>query len=145
MSRGHAYLVTIATSVALLLSACGAPSPTAVDAPAAAPGDRVRNGTAEGAAKGGTLNLLGAGDVDYLDPNVTYYSAGYVVSRLYSRQLFAVSADPATKNAVVPDLAEQRPTPENGGVAADGKTYTITIRAGAQWSTSPARQVTAAD
>ena len=145
MSRGHAYLVTIATSVAVLLSACGTATPNAVDAPAAAPGDRVRNGTAEGAAKGGTLNLLGAGDVDYLDPNVTYYSAGYVVSRLYSRQLFAASADPATKNAVVPDLAEQRPTPDNGGVAPDGKTYTITIRAGAQWNTTPPRQVTAAD
>jgi peptide/nickel transport system substrate-binding protein len=111
----------------------------------AAAGDRVRNGTAEGAVKGGTLNLLGAGDVDYLDPNVTYYSAGYVVSRLYSRQLFATSADPATKNPVVPDLAEQRPSADNGGVSADGKTYAITIRQGAQWDTSPPRQVTAAD
>jgi len=128
-----------------MLAACGTAATTAVDPPAGAASDRVRNGTAEGAARGGTLNILGAGDVDYLDPNVTYYSAGYVVSRLYSRQLFAVSADPATKNAVVPDLAEQRPTPDNAGVAADGKTYTITIREVAQWNTSPSRQVTAAD
>jgi peptide/nickel transport system substrate-binding protein len=145
MRRRPACLVTIATLMSVMLAACGTAATTAVDTPAGAASDRVRNGTAEGAARGGTLNILGAGDVDYLDPNVTYYSAGYVVARLYSRQLFATSADPATKNAVVPDLAEQRPTADNGGVSADGKTYTITIRQGAQWDTSPPRQVTAAD
>ena len=145
MRRRPACLVTIAAMVAAVLAACGTAATTAVDPPAGATSDRVRNGTAEGAARGGTLNVLGAGDVDYLDPNVTYYSAGYVVARLFSRQLFATSADPATKNAVVPDLAEQRPTTDNGGVSADGKTYTITIRQGAQWDTSPPRQVTAAD
>ena len=145
MRRGRASLIAIATSVAAMLAGCGTAATSAVDTPGGAAGDRVRNGTTEGAAKGGTLNILGAGDVDYLDPNITYYSAGYVVSRLYSRQLFATSADPATKNAVVADLAEQRPSADNGGVSADGKTYTITIRQGAQWDTSPPRQITAAD
>ena len=32
--------------------------------------------------KGGTLNMLGIGDVDYVDPNATYYSAGYMLTRL---------------------------------------------------------------
>lgn len=30
------------------------------------------------AVRGGVLNLLGSGDVDYLDPNVSYYSVGYL-------------------------------------------------------------------
>ena len=30
------------------------------------------------AVKGGTLNMLGAGDVDYMDPNISYYSVGYM-------------------------------------------------------------------
>ncbi len=29
---------------------------------------------------GGTLNLLGAGDVDHMDPNVSYYSIGYLAA-----------------------------------------------------------------
>ncbi len=35
--------------------------------------------------------------------------------------------------------------PANGGISADGKTYTIKIRPGVKWDTTPARQVTAAD
>jgi peptide/nickel transport system substrate-binding protein len=107
--------------------------------------ERVRNGTAQGAVKGGTLNILGGDDVDYLDPNVTYYSAGYAVARLYSRQLFTNPADPATSTTAVPDLADSIPTIGNGGISPDGKTYTITVRQGAQWNTSPPRPVTAAD
>ena len=42
--------------------------------------------------KGGTLNMLGTGDTDYFDPNITYYSAGYMLNRLYSRQLFTFPA-----------------------------------------------------
>ena len=42
---------------------------------------------------GGTLNMLGAGDVDYMDPNVSYYSVGYLGLRLWSRQLFTYPAD----------------------------------------------------
>ena len=45
----------------------------------------------------------------------------------------------------MPDLAEQLPTTDNGGISADGKTYTITIKQGVQWNTNPPRQVTAAD
>src|SRR5687768_8273424 len=39
------------------------------------------------AVRGGTLNMLGSGDVDYMDPNVTYYSIGYLGTRMWSRQL----------------------------------------------------------
>lgn len=95
---------------------------------------------------GGTLNMLGAGDVDYMDPNISYYSVGYLNLRMWSRQLFTYPADPGGKNtAPVADLATTIPTAANGGISADGKTYTIKIRPGAQWNTSPARQVTAAD
>jgi peptide/nickel transport system substrate-binding protein len=95
---------------------------------------------------GGTLNLLGKGDVDYMDPNVSYYSVGYLNLRLWSRQLFTYPAEPGGKNTTpVADLATEIPTAANGGISADGKTYTIKIKPGAKWNTSPARQVTAAD
>lgn len=94
---------------------------------------------------GGTLNLLGSGDVDYMDPNISYYSLGYMALRLWSRQLFTYPAQDGQTTKPVPDLAMEIPTASNGGISADGKTYTIKIRQGAQWDTSPARQVTAAD
>jgi peptide/nickel transport system substrate-binding protein len=95
-------------------------------------------------AKGGTLNMLGAGDVDYMDPNISYYSGGYLALRLWSRQLFTYPAVDGQTTTAVPDLATAMPTAGNG-ISADGKTYTITIRQGAKWNTSPARQVTAQD
>lgn len=109
------------------------------------------NGTASGSssssgavAKGGTLNILGAGDVDYMDPNISYYSAGYMALRLWSRQLFTYPAIEGQVTKAAPDLATALPT-EGKGISADGKTYTISIRQGAKWNTTPARQVTAQD
>jgi peptide/nickel transport system substrate-binding protein len=108
-------------------------------------GTKTPSGTESQAVTGGTLNMLGAGDIDYMDPNISYYSIGYLGLRMWSRQLFTYPAesDKVTKPAA--DLATDIPTASNGGVSADGKTYTIKIRSGAMWNTKPARQVTAAD
>jgi peptide/nickel transport system substrate-binding protein len=84
--------------------------------------------------------MLGSGDVDYMDPNLSYYSIGYLALRAWSRQPYTYPADPQNSTKAVPDLATDMPTVTN-----DGKTVTITIRQGAQWDTSPPRQVTAAD
>jgi len=89
--------------------------------------------------------MLGTGDVDYMDPNISYYSIGYLGLRMWSRQLFTNPAVAGKTMTTVPDLATVLPTVSNGGISADGKTYTIHIRQGAKWDTSPARQVTAAD
>jgi peptide/nickel transport system substrate-binding protein len=89
---------------------------------------------------GGTLNLVGTGDVTFMDYNISYYTLDYLQQRFWARGLYAYSPQPGQVNNVVPDLATAMPTISNGG-----KTYTITIRSGAMWNTSPARQVTAAD
>ena len=70
--------------------------------------------------------MLGAGDVDYMDPNISYYSIGYLSLRMWSRQLFTYPADPNRITTAVPDMATKMPTVANGGVSKDGKTYTIT-------------------
>ncbi|HET7385762.1 MAG TPA: ABC transporter substrate-binding protein, partial [Nocardioidaceae bacterium] len=95
--------------------------------------------------RGGTLNMLGAGDVDFMDPNISYYSIGYLGLRMWSRQLFTYPADPNRTTTAVPDIATEIPTVSNGGVSKDGKTYTIHIRDGVKWNTNPARPVTAQD
>lgn len=97
--------------------------------------------------KGGTLKLLGSGDVDHLDPSSAYYTVSYTLERAFTRQLvsYASSSDIATATAVAADLASQVPTTANGGISADGKTYTFHLRSGARWNTSPPRAVSAAD
>jgi peptide/nickel transport system substrate-binding protein len=97
------------------------------------------------AVKGGTLNMLGVGDVDYVDPNVTYYSAGYMLGRMYSRQLVTFPSEEGKTDKIAPDMATEIPTTDNGGISADGKTYTFHLRDGIKWNTSPVRAVTAAD
>lgn len=89
---------------------------------------------------GGTLTMLGTGDVDYMDPNVSYYSIGYLGLRIWSRNLYTYPATPGKTTTVVPDLATAMPT-----VTDNGLKYAVTIRNGAMWDTTPPRQVTAAD
>ncbi|MGH3487147.1 MAG: ABC transporter substrate-binding protein, partial [Actinopolymorphaceae bacterium] len=95
--------------------------------------------------RGGTLNMLGSGDVDYMDPNISYYSIGYLGLRMWSRQFFTYPATESKATSAVPDLATALPSKANGGISPDGTTYTITIRKGVRWNTDPHRQVTAAD
>src|SRR5215469_14838127 len=90
--------------------------------------------------KGGTLNMIGVGDVDYMDYNASYYTIGYLAQRLWDRGLYAYPATPGQVTTVAPDLATGLPVVSNGG-----KTLTVTIRTGAMWNTTPARQVNAAD
>lgn len=94
-------------------------------------------------APGGTLRLAGAGDVDHLDPALAFYTPSYKLLRALTRQLVAYPNDatPAAEATPVPDLATAIPEPTNGG-----RTYTFTLRDGAQWNapTGP-RQITAED
>jgi peptide/nickel transport system substrate-binding protein len=136
MARRRLAALSLAAVASLTLAACSNGGNTVSGS----------GSTAGTPVTGGTLNMLGAGDVDYMDPNISYYSVGYLNLRMWSRQLFTYPADPGTDNTKpVADLATDIPTAANGGISADGKTYTIKIRPGAKWGTSPARAVTAED
>ncbi|MEV4263780.1 ABC transporter substrate-binding protein [Kribbella sp. NPDC049584] len=136
MARRRLVAISLAAAASLALAACSNGGGTASGS----------GGTAATPVSGGTLNMLGAGDVDYMDPNISYYSIGYLNLRMWSRQLFTYPADPGSDNTKpVADLATDIPTAANGGISADGKTYTIKIRPGAKWDTTPARAVTAED
>jgi peptide/nickel transport system substrate-binding protein len=123
-------IVAVLATVGLGLAACGSSSKSS------------SGGTPQ---RGGTLNMLGTGDVDYMDPNVSYYTTGYLALRMWSRQLLTYPAVQGQTTMVVPDLATSFPTQANGGVSSSGLTYRLTIRQGAMWNTNPPRQVTAAD
>jgi peptide/nickel transport system substrate-binding protein len=90
--------------------------------------------------RGGVLTMLGTGDVDFMDPNISYYSIGYLGLRMWARGLYAYQAKVGKTTTLAPDIATAMPTITNGG-----KTYSVTIKKGVMWDTNPPRQVTAAD
>ena len=90
--------------------------------------------------KGGTLNMLGTGDVDFMDPNISYYSIGYLNLRMWARGLYAYPATPNKTTTPAADLATGAPVISDGGLK-----YTVTIRSGAQFDTTPFTPVTGAD
>jgi peptide/nickel transport system substrate-binding protein len=130
-------------ALALIAAACGGSSSSSpggsgsVSLSSGVQGINPGTGTPK---SGGTLNMLGTGDVDYMDPNISYYTIGYLGQRPWIRGLYAYPATPGKTTLPEPDLATSMPVVSNGG-----KTYSVTIRTGAMWDTSPARQVTAAD
>lgn len=110
----------------------------------AACGGMVNTGTDSGVPReGGTLEVVGSGDIDHLDPASAYYVPTWRLQRALTRQLVAYpySADPAVSTTPVPDLAVSIPEPTD-----DGKTYTFRIREGASWDAADGpRQITADD
>jgi ABC-type transport system substrate-binding protein len=110
----------------------------------------VESPTAASAAtpvNGGTLTILGQSDIFNLDTVSAYYTVSYILERMYTRQLFSypdASSFPA-EEVVTPDVATEIPTTSNGGISDGGKTYTIHIKQGVMWDTTPPRQVTSDD
>jgi peptide/nickel transport system substrate-binding protein len=107
-------------------------------------GPRVRVGEP---AYGGTLRLLGPGGLDHLDTACAYTPASSQVLRALTRQLFAypASSDLSVPARPVADVAAAVPTRHNGGISADGLTYTVRLRSDVRWDTVPPRAVTAHD
>lgn len=90
---------------------------------------------------GGTLKIVGSGDVDHLDTCCAYYTTTYEILRAVSRQLVSYkstdSAPAPTK--VVPDIATYSLSP-------NGLVYTFHIKMGVDWDINGRGvQVTAED
>ena len=81
----------------------------------------------DNAKKGGTLNVIAAGDVDYIDPGASYYQFTYMVTEATQRGLFGWA--PSDKVDPSPDLADGEPT-----ISSDNKTVTFKIKPGIKYS-----------
>ena len=97
--------------------------------------------------RGGTLELVGSSDVDHLATTSAYVVSSLWLIETFARQLLAYPPGPdnAVKTRPVADLALEVPTRENGGISADGLSYTFHLRRGVLWDSHPAREVTAHD
>jgi peptide/nickel transport system substrate-binding protein len=105
-------------------------------------GDGGETGTSQGTPaegkKGGKLTVLWTDDVDNIDPGITYYQMGFMVTEATQRPLYNYEADDGVN--AVPDLAESDPQ-----ISEDGKTVTVTIKKGIKFSPPVDREVTSAD
>ncbi len=87
---------------------------------------------------GGTLTMLAASDVDFLDPGHAYYFLGLQVALATQRPLYGFRPDDLTH--ALPDLASGPPA-----ISADLRTITVPIRSGVRFSPPVDREVTSRD
>ncbi|NNG00845.1 MAG: ABC transporter substrate-binding protein [Desulfobacteraceae bacterium] len=78
-----------------------------------------------------TFVVANYGTVGTLDPAVCYDNEGY--DRLWSLYETLIFFKGGETEQFVPLLATEVPTMKNGGISADGKTYTFTIRKGVKF------------
>jgi ABC-type transport system substrate-binding protein len=116
----------LALGLALLGSGCLIPQPDAS-------GDGVR---------GGTLQVLSAGDIIGLDTAINYTPEGLAIARPYARTLYGynLAGPPEQQTVPVPDIASGPPQ-----VSADRRIYTFTLRPGVRYAPPVNREVTATD
>ncbi|MCO6449210.1 MAG: ABC transporter substrate-binding protein [Caldilineales bacterium] len=84
-----------------------------------------------GAPRPDTYTGVVFGDVDTLDPNLAYDTASGTVIMNVMEPLIFYNGPDAT--SYVPVLAMEVPSVENGGISADGLTYTFNIRQGVKF------------
>jgi len=76
-----------------------------------------------------TLRIGWTADPDNLNPFIGVESAASEIMLIAYDRLFSIGFD----GKPIAQLATALPTKQNGGISADGKTWTVTIRPGAKW------------
>lgn len=150
MNKKLSALFGLIVAASLLLSACGAPAASppqiitqvvnqevtrvvnevvtqvvpATSVPATSAFDKAPDPT--------TLTIAYADDAATLDASLAYEGSSFQIIANVMEGLIFPKRDSAEE--FVPMLAEEVPTVQNGGLSADGKTYTFKIRKGVKFS-----------
>ena len=93
--------------------------------------------SADQGKRGGELTMLAQGDVDNIDPGISYYTVGFGLFNALHRNLYSY---PPNATEPVPDLAEAEPE-----ISEDGREITVPIRQGVRFSEPVGREVTSDD
>jgi len=130
-------LLAVILAVALLVSACGTSGGV---------GGGASPGASAAPVKGGTMVVSYQADPQFLDPAADWEGNGWAIEHcLYNTFLTYASGTGTAGTKLVPDIATEVPTVENGGITNDGKTYTFHIRPGIRFAPPVNREVTAED
>jgi peptide/nickel transport system substrate-binding protein len=125
-------MFAVASVLALVVAGCGGDDSSSEKTTTS------NNAAPQEAKKGGDLTVMYAGDVDFIDPGITYYQYGFNVAYATHRPLYSFKPDDAINPE--PDLAEGPPE-----IASDGKSLTVKIRKGVKFSPPVNREVTSKD
>ncbi len=151
--RGRAQLVGVACILAVLTVVAASCSSNSNSSPGASTSSTVSPAAQIGEkdilppaamgspVTGGTLKIVGNGDVDHLDTCCAYYTTTYELLRAVSRQLVSYQSEHSVPapTVPVPDMA-------TFSISPNGLTYTFNIKQGVMWDApSGARQVTSQD
>ena len=126
-----ARLLSVGLALTLLITSCGAPAApiaTAVPRQAATLAPPTQAVSARG--QGGILRLLYFQAPTIVNPHLSPGTKDLSASRITYEPLASFNGE----GDLVPFLAAEIPSLENGGVAADGTSVTWKLRAGVQWA-----------
>ena len=141
-SRGTTSVAVAAVALlalALGLAACGSSSGSG----GAGSSTSASSGTP---VKGGTLTVTFQGEPTELDPAIAWEVESWSIERLtYQTFLTYTSESGEAGTELVPDLATEVPSADNGGISADGLTYTFHLKQGIKFGQPISTEVTAAD
>ncbi len=112
--------IALAAGIGLLAAACGSSSTTSSGAAAGS----TATGPLPPHQKGGKVNVVLAGNIDYLDPALAYYQSTWQIEYATCVKLTNYPDLPGDAGRVIqPEAASGMPT-----VSPDGLTYTYTCR-----------------
>ena len=132
-------MLAVALTLALGLVACGGSSgggSSGSQSPSAA-------GTPQ---QGGTMSLAYLSEPSSLDPAVAWNVIDWQIEHAIYQGMLQYTAKPGDAgNVLIPCLATEVPSAANGGISADGLTYTFHLRKGVKFQPPVTREVTAQD
>lgn len=135
---GPALILALTIGLVAGLTACGG------DSPRSGAGTSVRPSATPKA--GGTLTVSYLTDAQSLDPALAQNPTERSVANAVSQGLLRYTARPGAEGAVLePCLADELPTRANGGISADGRTYSFALRRGVIFQPPLNRELTAGD
>ena len=132
-----AAVLALGLILAAGLAACGATSDDGTSSSA----------SASGAPKqGGTLTLSYLSEPSSLDPAIAWNVIDWQIEHdIYQGFLQYEHKAGAAGTKLIPCLATEVPSTANGGISADGKTYTFHLRTGVKFQPPVSREITAED
>jgi ABC-type transport system substrate-binding protein len=124
-----------ATTLGALASACGEDT-----------GDTTGTTETGEPVTGGSLLVTFQGEPTELDPAIAWELTSWGIQRLTYETFLTYESKAGEAGAtLIPALATEVPSAENGGISADGTVYTFKLRQGVKFGPPVSREVTAAD